>query len=96
MRDHSEILHFAPRLPSRLTRLSFRLSYRGRCLRVDVRSDQAHYQLLNGDALELVHHGERLTVEPGASQTRPVPPPPKRSQPDQPAGRAPRRRGGQD
>jgi alpha,alpha-trehalose phosphorylase len=96
MRDHGETLEFAPRLPSRLTRLAFRISYRGRCLRVEVKGDQAHYTLQSGDALELVHHGETFTVEPGASQTRPVPPPPHRAPPEQPAGRAPRRRGGQD
>jgi alpha,alpha-trehalose phosphorylase len=39
MRDHGDTLSFAPRLPSRLARLTFRLVYRGRRLRVDVRSD---------------------------------------------------------
>ena len=36
MRDHGDTLTFAPRLPARLTRLSFRLIYRGRRLRVTV------------------------------------------------------------
>ena len=96
MRDHGKTLEFAPRLPSRLTRLAFRVSYRSRCLRVDVRQDQVHYALLNGDSLEIVHHGEPLTVEPGSSVSQAVPPPPKRSPPEQPAGRAPRRRAGRD
>jgi alpha,alpha-trehalose phosphorylase len=96
MRDHGKTLEFAPRLPSRLTRLAFRVSHRGRCLRVDVRSDQVHYQLLNGDPLEIVHHGESITVESASSLSRPVPAPPKRPQPEQPAGRAPRRRAGRD
>jgi alpha,alpha-trehalose phosphorylase len=96
MRDHGETLAFAPRLPSRLTRLAFRISYRGRCLRVEVKSDQAHYTLQSGDALELLHHGEALTVEPGTSQSRAVPSVPHLTQPEQPHGRAPLRRSGQD
>jgi alpha,alpha-trehalose phosphorylase len=96
MRDYGETLSFAPRLPSRLTRLSFRLSYRGRGLCVTVRSREACYELTRGEALELVHHGEPLTVEPGTPETRPIPRPPPRTPPEQPAGRAPRRRVAQD
>jgi alpha,alpha-trehalose phosphorylase len=96
MRDHGDTLSFAPRLPSRLTRLAFRVSYRGRCLRVEVRANEVAYELIGGEALEIVHDGELLTVEPGSPQTRTVPPAPKRQPPKQPPGRAPRRRGGQD
>jgi alpha,alpha-trehalose phosphorylase len=96
MRDHGDTLSFAPRLPSRLTRLAFHVTYRGTCIRVEVLDKEARYELMGGDALELLHHGERLTVEPGTPQTRPVPPPPNRQPPKQPHGRAPRRRGAQD
>jgi alpha,alpha-trehalose phosphorylase len=97
MRDHGDVLHFAPRLPSRLTRLAFRLSFRGRCLRVEVRQKDARYELLGqGEPLELLHHGEPVTIEPGSPQTHPIPRPPNRHAPKQPAGCAPRRRGGQD
>lgn len=97
MRDHGETLSFAPRLPSRLTRLAFRLSYRGRCLRVEVRPKEALYELLGeGEPLELLHHGEPFSIEPGGPQTHQVPPPPNRPAPAQPPGCAPRRRGGQD
>jgi alpha,alpha-trehalose phosphorylase len=96
MRDHDKTLSFAPRLPSRLTRLAFRITYRGRCLRVEVLPNEAHYELLNGEALELAHHGEPFTVEPGKPQTHPVPRAPNLPPPKQPAGCAPRRRGGQD
>src|SRR3712207_3788999 len=48
MRDHGDTLAFTPRLPSRLNRLTFRLVYRGRRLRVDVRSDGARYELVQG------------------------------------------------
>jgi alpha,alpha-trehalose phosphorylase len=91
MRDHGETLAFAPRLPARLTRLAFGLVYRGRRLRVELRPEEARYELLQGDALEIVHHGEALTVAPGAPQTRPLPPAPRREQAAQPPGRSPHR-----
>jgi alpha,alpha-trehalose phosphorylase len=92
MRDHGETLAFAPRLPSRLTRLTFRLIYRGRRLRVVVSSDSARYELVEGEPLELLHEGETFTVEPGSPQTLPVASPPRRPRPEQPPGRSPPRR----
>ncbi len=92
LRDHGDILSFAPRLASRLTRLAFRLSYRRRCLRVEVTSEGARYELLAGEALEIVHHGERITVLPGTPQSRTLPVPPRRPAPHQPPGREPLRR----
>ncbi len=89
MRDYGETLAFAPRLPSRLTRLRFGLLYRGRSLRVEVRADHATYELLDGDPLEIVHHGELVTVEPGGPLKCPVPPAPQRPAPHQPHGRDP-------
>ena len=91
MRDHGETLTFAPRLPSRLTRLAFGLVYRGRRLRVEVGPDEARYELADGDALDVVHHGEALTVLPGEPQTRAVPPAPPRQKATQPPGRLPPR-----
>jgi alpha,alpha-trehalose phosphorylase len=91
MRDHGETLAFAPRLPSRLTRLAFGLVYRGRRLRVEVRPDEARYELVDGDALEVTHHGEPVTVAPGAPQTRPIAPAPPREHAAQPPGRSPPR-----
>jgi alpha,alpha-trehalose phosphorylase len=92
MRDHGDILAFAPRLPSRLTRLRFRLVYRGRRLRVDVCSDFVEYELLDGEPLELIHHGDALTVGPESPERRSIPPAPRRSAPEQPPGRSPPRR----
>jgi len=92
MRDHGDRMAFAPRLPSRLTRLTFRLLYRGRRVRVDVRADSAEYELLHGEPLELLHHGEPLTVKPGSPEQRPIPPAPRRTPPEQPPGRTPPRR----
>jgi alpha,alpha-trehalose phosphorylase len=92
MRDHDGTLAFSPKLPNALVRLNFRLVFRGRRFLVDVRHGEATYTLLEGDALELAHHGEMLTISPGAPVTRPIPPPPRRRRPKQPPGREPARR----
>ncbi|MEA2233578.1 MAG: alpha,alpha-trehalose phosphorylase [Solirubrobacteraceae bacterium] len=89
MRDHGETLAFAPRLPIRLTRLSFRLIYRGRRLRVTVAGGEARYELIEGEPLELLHDGESVTVTFGAVQRRALSPAPQRTRPVQPPGRAP-------
>src|SRR5205085_6812047 len=51
MRDHDGNLSFAPRLPVRLERLSFRILFRGRRLGVVVTRSGATYALLEGPAL---------------------------------------------
>jgi alpha,alpha-trehalose phosphorylase len=89
MRDYGDTLTFAPRLPSRLTRLGFGVLYRGRRLRVEVHAGHATYELLAGDPLELIHHGERMTVTAEEALTCPVPPAPNLPTPQSPAGRAP-------
>jgi alpha,alpha-trehalose phosphorylase len=89
MRDYGDTLSFAPRLPSRLTRLGFGVLYRGRRLRVEVNADHATYELLDGEPLDLIHHGERMTVTAEEALTCPVPPAPQLPTPHSPAGRAP-------
>lgn len=74
MRDYGDTLSFAPRLPDRLTRLSFRLLYRGRRVRIEIRPDCARYELLSGEPLDVLHHGESLQLEMDSPQTRPFPP----------------------
>ena len=93
MRDHDGFLSFAPRLPSRLERLSFHLRFRGRKLMVDTADGEATYTLLEGAPLAVSHHGEPITVAPDQPVTRPIPPVPEREPPSQPAGREPERRG---
>ncbi len=89
MRDHDATLRFSPRLPSELTRLSFRMLYRGRRLRVSADHAVARYELLDGDPLEISHHGELLTLTSDHVQTRAIGPAPERSRPKQPPGREP-------
>ena len=92
MRDHDGVLSFRPRLPQALTALRFRLCFRARRLLVEVAHERATYSLLEGPALEIVHHGEPGTVDPQHPLTRPIPRPPMRPSAQQPPGRAPARR----
>ncbi|HUP76629.1 MAG TPA: glycosyl hydrolase family 65 protein [Acidimicrobiales bacterium] len=87
MRDHGDILTFAPRLPLALTKLSFRLVYRSRCLQVTVQRDDSCYELVSGGPVSLVHHGERLWLEQASPQVRSNPPPPELEPVEPPAGR---------
>jgi alpha,alpha-trehalose phosphorylase len=92
MRDHDGTLSFAPKLPDALRRLTFRLVFRDRRFQVDVRHGEVTYTLLEGEPMELGHHGERLTISSEAPQTRLIPPQPRRKRPKQPPGREPVRR----
>jgi alpha,alpha-trehalose phosphorylase len=92
MRDHGDGLLFTPRLPPGLTRVAFRLLYRGRRLRVEIRGAEATYELLAGEPLHLHHHGSRITVAQDAPVRRPIPAAPRVQPVAQPPGRAPRHR----
>ena len=92
MRDHDGVLSFAPRLPQTLTRLTFRLCFRGRRLRVEVGHRQVTYSLLDGSSLEIVHHGKSATVDASRPLIRKIPPPAAHETPSQPPRRAPARR----
>jgi alpha,alpha-trehalose phosphorylase len=92
MRDHGGSLSFEPRLPGELSRLAFRLSFRGRRLKVEVDRGQARYVMLEGAPLEIAHEGEAVTLTQDEPVTRPVSIPPPREPPQQPPGRAPVRR----
>jgi alpha,alpha-trehalose phosphorylase len=94
MRDHAGALSFAPRLPRRVARLSFRVGFAGRRLKVEVNDRRARYTLLDGDPLEITHHGSAVTVGPDEPVSRPIPnATPAGPAPEQPPGRAPARRG---
>ncbi|HWE11528.1 MAG TPA: glycosyl hydrolase family 65 protein [Solirubrobacteraceae bacterium] len=92
MRDHDGRLTFRPRLPSALTRLKFRLWFQGRGLHVDVDAQHARYSLIDGQSLEIEHHGERVVIQPDETLERDIPPAPSRVPPPQPPGREPVKR----
>ena len=104
MRDHAGWLTFAPRLPAKLTRLEFRLTFQSRTLLVDVHrqgsdegasragSQAVTYRLLAGDPYETAHHGTQVRLEANRDVTIAVPEAPNPDPVTQPAGRAPLRR----
>ncbi len=92
MRDHDRSLTFAPRLPSALTRLAFRLTYGDSRFAVEIDQDGASYELLDGPPLTVAHHGAEITLTNAGPVRRPVPALPERAAPTQPYGREPRRR----
>jgi alpha,alpha-trehalose phosphorylase len=92
LRDDGGDLRFAPKLPSHITHLTFRVTWRGRTLRVSVQDRRATYDLLAGDELELFHHADQVTVRAGETLELAVPTLTQRPEPSQPPGRAPRRR----
>jgi trehalose/maltose hydrolase-like predicted phosphorylase len=95
LRDDAGELAFDPQLPDGITRLRFRLRWRGFRLTVDVDHDEVSYELRDGpdSALAIRHAGERLDLHTDSPTTAPVrrrkallPPP------SQPPGREPVRR----
>ena len=90
MRHHGEWLGFSPRLPRAIKRLTFRIMFLGRQVRVEVDHRRARYTLVHGAPLTFNHHGElvRLGSRP---VTRPIPPIKAPPEPKQPPGREPAR-----
>ncbi|MEV7623778.1 glycosyl hydrolase family 65 protein [Actinoplanes sp. NPDC089786] len=89
LRHLSTGLALAPRLPEALTRIAFRLRWRGRRLQVTITPREATYRLVEGEELELRHHGELITVPKDGSTAHPIPPRPEVEPVHQPAGREP-------
>jgi alpha,alpha-trehalose phosphorylase len=92
LREHEGILSFDPRLPDRISRLSFTVRWRGLLLGVDIEPDRATYTLRDGTAASLAfrHDGKDVTVTTGAPVTEPIGKrPPMLPRPPQPPGREP-------
>jgi alpha,alpha-trehalose phosphorylase len=86
-RDGSVAL--APRLPEGIARLAFSILTRGRRLRIEIRHASARYLLDDGDPVEIIHHGAKLTLTAGQSEDRPIPALSARPRASQPRGRVP-------
>lgn len=93
LRDHGEVLTFAPRLPDALSRLAFRLVVHGQRLRVEVTAEGARYDLAGGPPLPLLHHGQPETLHAGEPRLLPCPRPMPNGSVSPPFGREPLRRG---
>ena len=93
MRHHGQTLGFAPRLPPGIQRLSFRMTFLERFLKVTVNRGRATYTLIQGKPLTFEHYGKELRLSTRHSVGRPIPKTPALEEPRQPPGRAPARRG---
>jgi alpha,alpha-trehalose phosphorylase len=87
----SPALGFAPRLPTGISRLAFRVCYRSQHLSVTVNASSATYELLGGAPITITHHGSpvELGEAPVSLAIPPIEVPPPAHQP---RGRAPARR----
>jgi alpha,alpha-trehalose phosphorylase len=92
MRARDGRLGFAPRLPSDISRLAFRMRYRGSGIEVETDGRTATYRLWDGPPIVIHHEGEE--IELGTKDVeRPITPVPHAPRPTQPVGREPEPRG---
>ncbi len=87
-----EQIRFAPRLPDALSRIAFRLLFRGRQLKVEIQRSKATYTLTRGAPIEILHYEKPFTLSTERPVVRDLPEVEHRPQPAQPPGRTPRRR----
>jgi alpha,alpha-trehalose phosphorylase len=88
MRADGGRLRFAPRLPSAISRLAFRIRYRSRRIAVTVDHEEATYELRDGDPITVEHHADAFELGDKPVR-RAIPPAPRLPRPEQPPGRAP-------
>ena len=92
MRHHGDSLGFAPRLPPGIKRLTFRVVFLGRRIKVSFDDRSARYTLLSGRPMECMHHGQPMRLTTRRVTVRRIPAIQAGKQPEQPPGRAPARR----
>ena len=92
MRDHDGALSFTPRLPQRLTRLTFGMCFRDRRLKIEVSHEHASYSLTQGAPLQISHHDQTLDITTEQPVSCPIPEIAAGEVPRQPPGRSPARR----
>jgi alpha,alpha-trehalose phosphorylase len=93
LRYEDGMVSFSPRLPDGLARLAFTLLIKGRRLRVEVTHATARYTLADGQQLDFMHYGQKVSLSAEKPEvhrvhkTAPLTP-----RPSQPPGREPARR----
>jgi alpha,alpha-trehalose phosphorylase len=93
LRDHTGEMAFAPTLPDALDRIAFHIVYRDRRLRVEILPEAARSELLSGNSIELIHHGQRFTLHADEPVVLPWSPVPPDGVVSPPRGRSPLQRG---
>ncbi|HEV2414746.1 MAG TPA: glycosyl hydrolase family 65 protein [Candidatus Dormibacteraeota bacterium] len=92
MRHHGDYLGFSPRLPPAISRLTFRVTFLDRQIRVSFDHRRVIYLLERGRPIAFHHYDELIKVARGKPVSRSLPPIRNLPPPKQPAGRAPARR----
>ena len=92
MRHHGESLGFAPRQPAGIKRLTFRIVFLGRRIKVSFDHRKSRYTLVSGRPLDCLHHGESMRLTAARTTLRAIPKIQPGKEPEQPPGRAPARR----
>jgi alpha,alpha-trehalose phosphorylase len=87
MRDEGSTLSFRPQLPEQITRLAFRLSYRGSTIAVEVTREHATYRLISGEPTQVGHYGSVVELSEDGPATLAIPAATRREPPRQPPGR---------
>jgi len=95
MRDQNGELRFRPSLPDAISRVTFRLGYRGRRLLVELGHEEARYTLRDGDPLEIFHYDEQIKLTTSSPQSPKIPAHTEAAPPRQPPGREPQKRRGE-
>ena len=95
MRHHGDSLGFAPRLPGGIRRLTFRMTFLGRLIRVRIDHARVTYSLVSGKPLSFDHYGKPVRLGTRGSVARSIPRLRSTRAPEQPPGRAPARRDAQ-
>jgi alpha,alpha-trehalose phosphorylase len=63
-RDDGDRPLFRPRVPQKDIRLRMRLTLDSSLLEIQISKEEVRYEVLEGDALEILHHDEPLRLEP--------------------------------
>jgi alpha,alpha-trehalose phosphorylase len=71
-RDYRGRFRFRPQMPSNVTHLRFRLTLCGCLLEVELRTGEATYTLLEGQALRFEHEGQTVDLEAGEPRVLPI------------------------
>jgi alpha,alpha-trehalose phosphorylase len=73
-REFDHQISFHPRLPDGLDSVTFNVSTRGARLRVQMRHEQATYEVRAGGPITIVHHGDEVEIAAGNPVTLEIPP----------------------
>jgi alpha,alpha-trehalose phosphorylase len=72
-REFNQQISFSPRLPEGLERVVFNVSTRGARLRVQMRHEEATYEVRAGGPITILHHGDAVEIAAGNPVTLEIP-----------------------